>query len=176
MKQSERVKVKRVPQDANKIYNRQALRACRTHTHRYIGYGRKGYYIMERYDYHEAVYNDIVDYIRQNIDFANYDTIEDLAEDLYYNLWICDSVTGNGSGSYTFNTWQAEENVCHNLDLLGEALEEFDCGPSYLAENGAEACDVTIRCYLLSSCISEALEDMEDEFDAAHGGENGENK
>lgn len=49
-------------------------------------------------------------------------------------------------------------------------------GMVIFAEHGAEACDVTIRCYLLSSCISEALEDMEDEFDAAHGGENGENK
>lgn len=131
---------------------------------------------MERYDYHEAVYNDVCAYIRENIDFADYDTVEDLADHLNDELWTCDSVTGNASGSYTFNAWQAEENVCHNLDLLGEALTEFGCEPSYLAENGAEACDVTIRCYLLSSCISEALEDMEDEFDAAHGGENGENK
>lgn len=30
---------------------------------------------MERYDYHEAVYNDVVDYIRENINFADYDTI-----------------------------------------------------------------------------------------------------
>ena len=131
---------------------------------------------MERYDYHEAVYEDVVEYIRENIDFADYDTIEDLADHLNDELWICDSVTGNASGSYTFNAWRAEENVGHNLDLLGEALEEFGCTPSYLVENGAEECDVTIRCYLLSSCISEALEDMEDEFDATHGGENGENK
>lgn len=131
---------------------------------------------MERYDYHEAVYDDVVDYIRENIDFADYDTIEDLADHLNDELWICDSVTGNASGSYTFNAWRAEENVCHNLDLLGKALEEFGYTPSYLVENGAEECDVTIRCYLLSSCISEALEDMEDEFDATHGGENGENK
>lgn len=131
---------------------------------------------MGRYDYHEAVYEDVVEYIRENIDFADYDTIEDLADHLNDELWICDSVTGNASGSYTFNAWRAEENVCHNLDLLGKALEEFGCTPSYLVENGAEECDVTIRCYLLSSCISEALEDMEDEFDAAHGGENGKNK
>lgn len=126
---------------------------------------------MERYDYHEAVYNAVVDYIRENINFADYDTIEDLADYLNDELWSHDSVTGNASGSYTFNTWKAEENLCHNLDLLGEALDEFGCKSSYMAEKGAEACDVTIRCYLLSSCISEALEDMEDEFDAAHGGE-----
>lgn len=126
---------------------------------------------MGRYDYHEAVYNDVVNYIRENVNFADYDNMDDLAEALNDDLWACDSVTGNASGSYTFNAWRAEENVCHNLDLLGKALAEFGCEPSYMAEKGAEACDVTIRCYLLSSCISEALEDMEDEFDAAHGGE-----
>ena len=75
-----------------------------------------------------------------------------------------DSVTGNASGSYTFNTYQAEENICHNLDLLGEALEEFGSGADYLIHNGAEACDVTIRCYLLSECIAEALEEIEEDF------------
>lgn len=66
---------------------------------------------MERYDYHEAVYNAVVDYIRENINFADYDTIEDLADYLNDELWIHDSVTGNASGSYTFNTWKAEENL-----------------------------------------------------------------
>lgn len=50
---------------------------------------------MERYDYHEAVYDDVVDYIRENIDFADYDTVEDLADHLNDELWTCDSVTGN---------------------------------------------------------------------------------
>ena len=81
---------------------------------------------MERYDYHEAVYDDVVDYIRENIDFADYDTIEDLADHLNDELWISDSVTGNASGSYTFNAWLAEENVCHNLDAAhgGECDDE----------------------------------------------------
>lgn len=37
---------------------------------------------MERYDYHEAVYDDVCAYIRENIDFADYDTVEDLADHL----------------------------------------------------------------------------------------------
>jgi hypothetical protein len=73
-------------------------------------------------------------------------------------------VTGNASGSYTFSTWQAEENLCHNLDLLGEALKEFGDGADFL-EKGAEACDVTIRCYLLGQAISEALDEVETEDD-----------
>ena len=66
---------------------------------------------MERCDYHEAVYDDVVDYIRENINFADYDTVEDLADHLNNELWAHDSVTGNASGSYTCNAWQAEENV-----------------------------------------------------------------
>ena len=89
-------------------------------------------------------------------------------------LFTEDSVTGNASGSYTFNTYEAEENICHNLDLLGEALEEFGSGSDYLITHGAEAADVTIRCYLLGECIAAALEEIEDDFNEAHEGEESE--
>lgn len=123
---------------------------------------------MSRYDYLEAVKEDVLDYIRENVDLSEYDTLDELWDALNDDLWTVDSVTGNASGSYTFNAWEAEENVCRNLDLLGEALAEFGCGPEYLMENGAEAADVTIRCYLLGQAISEALEEIEDEFSEAH--------
>lgn len=120
------------------------------------------------YDYREAVKNDVLDYIKSEIDFADFDSLEELEEHLNDTLWTVDSVTGNASGSYTFNSWQAEENICHNLDLLGEALTEFGSGADYLITNGAEAADVTIRCYLLGECIAAALEEIEDEFEEAH--------
>lgn len=119
---------------------------------------------MERYDYREAIKNDISDYINDHIDFKDFKDLEELREKLYENLWIADSVTGNASGSYTCNADQAEENICHNLDLLGEALEEFGDGTDYLINNGAEACDVTIRCYLLGECVGEVLEEKKNEF------------
>lgn len=123
---------------------------------------------MERYDYYEAMKNDVREYIESEIDFSDFDTLEELEEKLNDDLWTCDSVTGNGSGSYTFSTWEAEENICHNLDLLEEALNEFGSDSGYLLERGAEAADVTIRCYLLSSTIAEVLEELEDDFNAAH--------
>jgi hypothetical protein len=91
------------------------------------------------------------------------------AEKLNDELWIDDNVTGNGSGSYYCNSWKAEEAIAHNLDLLGEALQEFGSGPEYLIEQGAEAADVTIRCYLLNGAISKALDELEEEAE-----ENGE--
>ena len=126
------------------------------------------------YDYREAVKNDVLEYISNEIDFLDYESMEDLEEFLNDELWTEDSVTGNASGSYTFNTWEAEENICHNLDLLGEALEEFGSGASYLIDNGAEAADVTIRCYLLGECVAAALEEIEDDFNEAHEDEEGE--
>lgn len=119
---------------------------------------------MSSYDYREAIKDDVLEYIRNEIDFTEFESLEDLEEHLNEVLFTEDSVTGNASGSYTFDTWDAEENICHNLDLLGEALEAFDCSLAYLMENGAEAADVTIRCYLLGECIAEALEEIEEDF------------
>ena len=115
----------------------------------------------ERYDYYETVKNDIKEYIKEHdIDVTSEDFDRD---DLCDRLWVSDSVTGNASGSYTFSTYQAEENLCHNWDLLKEALEEF-CEPDVnILEKGAEWCDVTIRCYLLGQCLDEVIDEIEEE-------------
>lgn len=118
------------------------------------------------YDYLEAEKNDVLDYIKENIDFSSFEDIEELEEELNEELWSEDSVTGNASGSYTCNRYLAEEYIAHNWDLLGEALEAFGCDENPI-EKGAEWCDVTIRCYLLSSAISEALKEIEDDFNKA---------
>lgn len=85
-----------------------------------------------------------------------------MKQELNDTLFVNDNVTGNASGSYTFSAWQAEENLCHNFELLTEALTEFGYDLSSL-EKGAEACDVTIRCYLLGQAISEVLDEVEEE-------------
>ena len=117
------------------------------------------------YDYRESVKDDVLDYIKNEVDFADYEDLEELEEFLNDELFTNDSVTGNASGSYTFSRYEAEENICHNLELLGEALEAFESSPAYLTKNGAEAADVTIRCYLLNECIAEALEEIKEEFE-----------
>lgn len=119
---------------------------------------------MKKYDYLTAVTADVTDYINNEINLEEYETADELKDELNDCLFVNDSVTGNASGSYTFNAWEAEENLCHNLDLLGEALTEFGCNPDYMAKNGAEACDVTIRCYLLSEAVSDAVDALDYEF------------
>lgn len=78
------------------------------------------------YDYREAVKEDVLEYINNEINFEDFDTLEELEEHLNEVLFTEDSVTGNASGSYTFNTYEAEENICHNLDLLEEIEDDFN--------------------------------------------------
>ena len=125
---------------------------------------------MEKYNYFEAVKNAVLDYINENEIKVTTSNKDELAEQLHDDLWANDSVTGNGSGSYFFNTWKAEEALCHNLDLLGEACEEFG-STADLLKDGAEAGDVTIRCYLLPQAISEALDELEEDDEDEEDGE-----
>lgn len=121
---------------------------------------------MEKYNYIEAMREDVKEYIKNEVTLSDYSDREELEEYLNDTLWTEDSVTGNASGSYTFNTWKAEENICHNLDLLADAMEAF-CFEENPVEKGAEWCDVTIRCYLLNQAIYKVLDDMEEELKEA---------
>jgi hypothetical protein len=118
---------------------------------------------MTRYDYLEAVKEDVLNYINDNGIKVYSSNREEVEQTLNDDLWANDSVTGNASGSYTFNRWQAEENLCHNMNLLEEALAEFGGDFGKAVERGAEYCDVTIRCYLLAQAIAEVLDEVEEE-------------
>lgn len=117
---------------------------------------------MERYDYRECMREDVMNYIKEHEVKITTDNRDEMQEALYDDMFVSDSVTGNASGSYTFNTWQAEENICHNMDLLKDACDEFGCEPKF---DSAEWCDVTIRCYLLSEVLSEVLDEIEEEVE-----------
>lgn len=111
------------------------------------------------YDYIEEMVKDIKEYIEEH-DLSAFHDRESLEEHLNEALWACDSVTGNASGSYTFSTWRAEENIAHNWDLIQEVCDEFGM-PENPFEKGAEYWDVSIRCYLLGQAISETLDRIE---------------
>lgn len=118
---------------------------------------------MKNYNYLEQVTEDAKNAILERMDeweFADREELEQVAND---ELWNDDGVTGNASGSYTFNAWQAEEYLCHNMDELSDACEEFGQDIGEAVKQGAEYCDVTIRCYLLGQAISAAIDELEEE-------------
>ena len=123
--------------------------------------------MTKKYDYMEAMKNDIKEYLEDNFEYKyfDYEDRDELAEDIYEDLWIEDSVTGNGSGSYTFCRQTAKEYVTNNIDLCQEALECFcveaqEVGKRFLSKDW-EYFDVTIRCYCLMEAINNVLDEME---------------
>ena len=133
-----------------------------------------------KYNYLEVMENDILEYISEN--YTEEETRENLAtrasrnqfaQELHDFLWSHDSVTGNASGSYTFNSYRAKEYVTDNGDLLREALQEFCTEAETIAEKFLdeewEYFDVTIRCYLLYRAIENALDSLEENFDDSEG-------
>lgn len=122
------------------------------------------------YDYREAMTEDVKQWITNEVNLADWtEDREGLEQQLNDDLWTADSVTGNGSGSYTFNRVQASLYVLDNMDLLQEAIEEFATDPAtvgdkFISEDW-EWFDVTIRCYLLWSVISEVLDEMKENGD-----------
>lgn len=120
------------------------------------------------YDYLENVTADVRDYVEQEVDLSEWAGDRDgLEAKLNDDLWTCDSVTGNGSGSYTFNRVQAQIYVLDGMDELQEAVNEFGIdsetiGKKFL-ESDWEYFDVTIRCYLLGQAIAAVLDDLEED-------------
>ena len=127
---------------------------------------------MSKYDYYTSVTVDAIDAIREAISYGldtrQYDR-EELREKLYDDMWVDDSVTGNGSGSYTFNSSRAAEYVTDNTDLLREALHEFGYYRDELVDlidkfldGDWEYFDVTIRCYVLGEALDRAMLELEE--------------
>lgn len=118
------------------------------------------------YNYREAVTADIIDYIRDNITTADFTDREDFTEWLHDDLWTADNVTGNASGSYTFNSYKAKEYIFSDPDTVAEALREFCVEAEAIAEHFLntdwEYFDVTTRCYLLGECIESALDFLDE--------------
>jgi len=121
--------------------------------------------------YLEQIKEDIREYIEDNYTTEEItEKMEDrdsFIDELDENLWTDDSVTGNGSGSYTFSRAKAQEYVMNDIETVQEALREFCVEADTIAkkflESDWEYFDVTARCYVLGMGISEVLDEIEKE-------------
>jgi len=107
------------------------------------------------YDYRLALYTDLCSLAAEN---AARLCSCDLAEALKDLAWDEDSVTGNGSGSYTVSAYEAEKNLMGNWTMLADVCESFDIPCDF--SKGAEYYDVTIRCCLLDEVASIVARDI----------------
>ena len=113
---------------------------------------------MNNYNYFEAVKEAVKDRLNDYDPRGEDETLEEYQERLYESFWTDDSVTGNGSGSYTFSSAKAREFVLAGVEQVIEACREFDVSFGELVEVGEwERLDVTARCYYLSQAIGEVV-------------------
>ena len=106
------------------------------------------------YSYKRAITNDIKGVLNEyeSRDFG----------DLYDDMFLRDDITGNGSGSYTFNTAKAKEYIDGDPDseeYIRELIDEYCIDSKTVAAHifDWEYWDVSIRCYLLGECLSRVL-------------------
>ncbi len=123
------------------------------------------YRMLGVYDYTQKVMEDVLEYIRDNEPEKEYPDRDSLEEALNTDLWDEDSVTGNGSGSYTFSREKAKLCVHGNAELIRDMAAEFsieasEIGERFMSEDW-EWFDVSLRCYVLFRAIYYALDLVE---------------
>ena len=124
---------------------------------------------MERYNYLDALESDIKNVIEWDEynphDFKNRDDCETEWLDV---MWNDDSITGNASGSYFCNAYKAETALAHNWDLIRDMCTEYGYSDLNVRDFDPETIDVYIRCYLLSTALSNVLDGIEDTITEWH--------
>ena len=111
------------------------------------------------YNYREALKEDIRSWMNENQE-KDYDAV-------FEGCWIADEVTGNGSGSYTFNRQVARQYFFEDIysdDYIFGMIQDGMCTAeeigNRMAHSDWEWIDVSIRCYLLSEVVQEVLDEM----------------
>lgn len=114
-------------------------------------------------DYIEETKENAKEYITSEWDYLK----DKDKEEIFDILFLEDSVTGNGSGSYTFSSYEASQNISELIfddDFIDELEGNFGENLGDLIKRGAEAVDVTARCLALYYVdIDEILEELKED-------------
>ena len=114
---------------------------------------------MEKYDYRAAVKADILEWLKDN---QTGHITDERRDEIYDELFTADSVTGNASGSYTFSAWVAEENICHNWNLIERVEDEIGAAEES-KKYDPEFWDVSIRCLILGDVLGGVVDKWNEE-------------
>lgn len=119
---------------------------------------------MERYNYYDAIKDDVVKAICGDTELEprEDEDLDSYAGRLEDALWASE-VTGNGDDTcyYYSDEEDAIAAVMWNLDLCKEAYLDFgleDDAVDFMSS--IREADVTIRCYVLSSAIDAAINEL----------------
>ena len=118
---------------------------------------------MKTYNYKEVMENDITEAIKEYMEWEKVN-VEDLDIDTLRDyLWSYDSVTGNGSGSYTMSTALARDYVLDNEELQADVIKGYGIDSKTIADkiHDWEYWDVSIRCYLLDEVLQDVIKELQ---------------
>ena len=120
------------------------------------------------YDYKETVKADVKEWMDENHEPGASREVEFDYDTVFESCWVADEVTGNGSGSYTFSTYEARKNFFeddNSEDYIREMVNDGFCTleevGKHMASGDWEWLDVSIRCYLLSEAVQEAIDEID---------------
>lgn len=118
---------------------------------------------MKHYNYYDAVKDDVIKAICEDTELKprEDEDRDSYAERLEDALWESE-VTGNGSYAYYYsNEEDAIAAVMWNLDLCKETYLDFAIKEDAVVfMSSIQAADVSIRCYVLSSAIDAAIDEL----------------
>ena len=119
------------------------------------------------YDYKEVTKANVREWMEENREMWESEDRHDAYEIVYDATWVDDSVTGNGSGSFTFSRLEARRNFFEDEnsdDYVAEMIEDGFMDKALFAEKIAcsdwEWVDVSIRCWLLGACVTEIMDEI----------------
>ena len=122
-----------------------------------------------KYDYAREMADAVLDWVSENVEAVAEIKDADGVRELYDVLFNDDAITGNASGSYTMNAYEAEVIVRDNLILAIEAMTYYGMADKLqekIESEEWEYLDVTIRCYLLANVIEDTMEQILNQIDA----------
>lgn len=115
----------------------------------------------DMYNYKEQLRKDVKEILLIDGCYDEYKSNMENISDVIELIFCDDSITGNGSGSYTFSRYEARKNVLENLDEIIEACRNYGYSDKDLLNNmyddNYEAVDVIYRCYLLDNGVCDDI-------------------
>lgn len=115
--------------------------------------------------YVDMVASDIRQLIEsEDIDLSCYESMDEALQELEDELFNDDSVTGNLSGSYNFNSTWAKGFVLANVEEVICAYSDFGYGDEDLgkdfSQHNWEKMDVLARCWALNQALYRVLDEI----------------
>lgn len=123
---------------------------------------------MEKYNYVEAVKENVRSYIRDNMKILEYisrDEKEEIISNGVLTEYMNPLLVQANKKFADIENWTAEEHLCHNFDLLFKAVNVFGLDFEQTLTGQPAYADGIVRCYVVERAVSEVLDEYEDLLD-----------